>query len=245
VDQYTKVRGRARRKSKSFKSESEEYDTLGSDSDTEVGTSSRTESSNHLDDSGPTSMMARSPGPNSVNQREQRLALVQRPVHHSKLVFSFLCTGRARSLPRNPGRTPRRQRTASRHVTCLPCSQMCCTTHTNQVHQPSRHQFLRGRPSRGSTSKGEIPTGPTSGRLAPRTVRSLASLLVPVGSPINFLPSSLPSNQIIGFLIGRLIRPTTTETALFMQNLPSKALRALSSELCILRQGEQGINLYA
>lgn len=82
VDQYTKVRGRARRKSKSFKSESEEYDTLGSDSDTEVGTSSRTESSNHLDDSGPTSILARSPGPNSVNQ--QRLALVQRPVHHSK-----------------------------------------------------------------------------------------------------------------------------------------------------------------
>ncbi|XP_015190717.1 PREDICTED: Down syndrome cell adhesion molecule-like protein Dscam2 isoform X4 [Polistes dominula] len=80
VDQYTKVRGRARRKSKSFKSESEEYDTLGSDSDTEVGTSSRTESSNHLDDSGPTSLMARSPGPNSVGQREQRLALV--PVHH-------------------------------------------------------------------------------------------------------------------------------------------------------------------
>jgi len=99
VDQYTKVRGRARRKSKSFKSESEEYDTLGSDSDTEVGTSSRTESSNHLDDSGPTSMMARSPGPNSVNQREQRLALVQRPVHHSKLVFSFLCTGCVRSQP--------------------------------------------------------------------------------------------------------------------------------------------------
>ena len=94
VDQYTKVRGRARRKSKSFKSESEEYDTLGSDSDTEVGTSSRTESSNHLDDSGPTSIMARSPGPNTVNQREQRLALVQRPVHHSKLVFSFLCPGR-------------------------------------------------------------------------------------------------------------------------------------------------------
>lgn len=32
---------------------------------------------------------------------------------------------------------------------------MCCTTRTNQVHQPSRHQFLRGRPSRGSRSKGE------------------------------------------------------------------------------------------
>ncbi|KAG7198492.1 hypothetical protein KM043_005868 [Ampulex compressa] len=85
VDQYTKVRGRARRKSKSFKSESEEYDTLGSDSDTEVGTSSRTESSNHLDDSGPTLIMARSPGPNSVGQREQRLALVPRPVHHNVL----------------------------------------------------------------------------------------------------------------------------------------------------------------
>ncbi|XP_043500521.1 Down syndrome cell adhesion molecule-like protein Dscam2 isoform X5 [Polistes fuscatus] len=87
VDQYTKVRGRARRKSKSFKSESEEYDTLGSDSDTEVGTSSRTESSNHLDDSGPTSLMARSPGPNSAGQREQRLALV--PVHHSKCAVHF------------------------------------------------------------------------------------------------------------------------------------------------------------
>ncbi|KAG9435295.1 Down syndrome cell adhesion molecule-like protein Dscam2 [Apis mellifera carnica] len=37
MEQYTKVRGRARRKSKSFKSESEEYDTLGSDSDTEIG----------------------------------------------------------------------------------------------------------------------------------------------------------------------------------------------------------------
>ncbi|XP_060817476.1 cell adhesion molecule Dscam2-like isoform X2 [Bombus pascuorum] len=84
-NQYTKVRGRARRKSKSFKSESEEYDTLGSDSDTEVGTSSRTESSNHLDDSGPASIMTRSPGPNSIGQREQRLALVPRPVHHNVL----------------------------------------------------------------------------------------------------------------------------------------------------------------
>ncbi|XP_043500519.1 Down syndrome cell adhesion molecule-like protein Dscam2 isoform X3 [Polistes fuscatus] len=90
VDQYTKVRGRARRKSKSFKSESEEYDTLGSDSDTEVGTSSRTESSNHLDDSGPTSLMARSPGPNSAGQREQRLALV--PVHHNVLYISSTST---------------------------------------------------------------------------------------------------------------------------------------------------------
>lgn len=152
VDQYTKVRGRARRKSKSFKSESEEYDTLGSDSDTEVGTSSRTESSNHLDDSGPTSIMARSPGPNSVNQREQRLALVQRPVHHSKLVFGFLCPGRvyaglsckssAQPLIHFP-----RQRLAS--------FQMCCTTRTNQVHQPSRHQFLRERLSRGSKSNGK------------------------------------------------------------------------------------------
>ncbi|XP_076177343.1 cell adhesion molecule Dscam2 isoform X5 [Ptiloglossa arizonensis] len=85
MDQYTKVRGRARRKSKSFKSESEEYDTLGSDSDTEVGNSSRTESSNHLDDSGPASIMTRSPGPNSIGQREQRLALVPRPVHHNVL----------------------------------------------------------------------------------------------------------------------------------------------------------------
>lgn len=95
VDQYTKVRGRSRRKSKSFKSESEEYDTLGSDSDTEVGTSSRTESSNHLDDSAPVSILARSPGPNSASQRgrnDQRLAIFPKPVHHSKLVFNFfLC----------------------------------------------------------------------------------------------------------------------------------------------------------
>lgn len=152
VDQYTKVRGRARRKSKSFKSESEEYDTLGSDSDTEVGTSSRTESSNHLDDSGPTSILARSPGPNSVNQREQRLALVQRPVHHSKLVFGFLCPGRVRSPSHSRVRItncPTRQRHAYASF------QMCCTTRTNQVHQPSRHQFLRERLSRGSKNKGK------------------------------------------------------------------------------------------
>ncbi|KAK0094057.1 hypothetical protein PV326_011918 [Microctonus aethiopoides] len=88
VDQYTKVRGRSRRKSKSFKSESEEYDTLGSDSDTEVGTSSRTESSNHLDDSAPVSILARSPGPNSASQRgrnDQRLAIFPKPVHHNVL----------------------------------------------------------------------------------------------------------------------------------------------------------------
>lgn len=92
IEQYTKVRGRSRRKSKSFKSESEEYDTLGSDSDTEVGTSSRTESSNHLDDSAPASILTRSPGPNSGPQRgrDQRLAIFPRPVHHSKLVF-HLC----------------------------------------------------------------------------------------------------------------------------------------------------------
>lgn len=51
-----------RRKSKSFKSESEEYDSLGSDSEaensgTEQGVSSRTESSNQLD--GP---LSQSPG---------------------------------------------------------------------------------------------------------------------------------------------------------------------------------------
>lgn len=115
MDQYTKVRGRARRKSKSFKSESEEYDTLGSDSDTEVGTSSRTESSNHLDDSGPASIMARSPGPNSINQREQRLALVQRPVHHSKLVFTFMCPGLYRNqLPLTTSHVKTSPRTLSR-----------------------------------------------------------------------------------------------------------------------------------
>lgn len=56
-NRYAKVRG-GRSSSKAShvktsqgKSESEEYDTLGSDSDTEVGTSSRTESSNRLADS--------------------------------------------------------------------------------------------------------------------------------------------------------------------------------------------------
>nr|CAD7265840.1 unnamed protein product [Timema shepardi] len=70
TDQYSKVRGtRSRRKSKSFKSESEEYDSLGSDSDTEQGTSSRTESSNHLDD----------PGSGAGTSRVG----VHRPGHHS------------------------------------------------------------------------------------------------------------------------------------------------------------------
>ncbi|KAK0170460.1 hypothetical protein PV328_011021 [Microctonus aethiopoides] len=58
-NRYTKVRGgrsssaplHKTHKANQGKSESEEYDTLGSDSDTEVGTSSRTESSNHLVDS--------------------------------------------------------------------------------------------------------------------------------------------------------------------------------------------------
>ncbi|XP_071566444.1 cell adhesion molecule Dscam2 isoform X1 [Temnothorax nylanderi] len=58
-NRYTKVRGgrsssaplHKAHKVSQGKSESEEYDTLGSDSDTEVGTSSRTESSNHLVDS--------------------------------------------------------------------------------------------------------------------------------------------------------------------------------------------------
>nr|CAD7602204.1 unnamed protein product [Timema genevievae] len=72
TDQYSKVRGtRSRRKSKSFKSESEEYDSLGSDSDTEQGTSSRTESSNHLDD----------PGSGAGTSR----AGVHRPGHHNSL----------------------------------------------------------------------------------------------------------------------------------------------------------------
>nr|XP_031839913.1 Down syndrome cell adhesion molecule-like protein Dscam2 isoform X3 [Nomia melanderi] len=76
MDQYTKVRGRARRKLKSFKSESEEYDTLGSDTETDVGNSSRTESSNHQDDSRPASK-------NSIGQRKQLLALVPKQVHHN------------------------------------------------------------------------------------------------------------------------------------------------------------------
>ncbi|XP_070159734.1 cell adhesion molecule Dscam2 isoform X3 [Polyergus mexicanus] len=113
VDQYTKIRGRARRKSKSFKSESEEYDTLGSDSDTEVGTSSRTESSNHLDDSGPTSILARSPGPNSANQ--QRLALLQRPVHHNVLYHTHESSTSTEPSPISERKTfPRLEKQRSR-----------------------------------------------------------------------------------------------------------------------------------
>lgn len=46
---------RMHRKSKNHKSESEEYDSLGSDSESGSGEhiSSKTESANHLDDSGP------------------------------------------------------------------------------------------------------------------------------------------------------------------------------------------------
>ncbi|XP_069692741.1 cell adhesion molecule Dscam2-like [Periplaneta americana] len=69
AEHHLKTRSRAGRKSKSHKSESEEYDSLGSDSDTEQGTSSRTESSNHLDD----------PGPGSGR------AGMQRPAHHNFL----------------------------------------------------------------------------------------------------------------------------------------------------------------
>lgn len=146
VDQYTKVRGRSRRKSKSFKSESEEYDTLGSDSDTEVGTSSRTESSNHLDDSGPTAMMARSPGPNSGAHRgrEQRLALVPRAIHHSKLVFGLLCWASNSKYFTNQTRYIRIN------------IQMCCTTRKNQVHQQSRHQFLNVRLFPDWKSRGRL-----------------------------------------------------------------------------------------
>ncbi|PNF36139.1 hypothetical protein B7P43_G10970 [Cryptotermes secundus] len=67
-EHHLKTRSRAGRKSKPHKSESEEYDSLGSDSDTEQGTSSRTESSNHLDD----------PGPGAGR------AGIHRPAHHSK-----------------------------------------------------------------------------------------------------------------------------------------------------------------
>ncbi|XP_048510955.1 Down syndrome cell adhesion molecule-like protein Dscam2 isoform X2 [Athalia rosae] len=119
VDQYTKVRGRSRRKSH-FKSESEEYDTLGSDSDTEVGTSSRTESSNHLDDSGPTSIMARSPGPNSGahRSREQRLALVPRAVHHNVLYHTQESSTSTEPSPISERKTfPRLEKQRSRGAT--------------------------------------------------------------------------------------------------------------------------------
>ncbi|XP_043279367.1 Down syndrome cell adhesion molecule-like protein Dscam2 isoform X3 [Venturia canescens] len=120
VDQYMKVRGRSRRKSKSFKSESEEYDTLGSDSDTEVGTSSRTESSNHLDDSGPASIIARSPGPNSgpLRGREQRLALFPRPVHHNVLYHTHESSTSTEPSPISERKTfPRPEKPRSRGMT--------------------------------------------------------------------------------------------------------------------------------
>ncbi|XP_046620086.1 Down syndrome cell adhesion molecule-like protein Dscam2 isoform X2 [Neodiprion virginianus] len=120
MDQYTKVRGRSPRKSKSFKSESEEYDTLGSDSDTEVGTSSRTESSNHLDDSGPTSMIARSPGPNSGvhRSREQRLARVPRAVHHNVIYHTQESSTSTEASPISERKTfPRLEKQRSRGAT--------------------------------------------------------------------------------------------------------------------------------
>lgn len=98
---------RPRKKSKKFNTESEEYDSLNSDSDTvsrELDATSRTESSNCLDDPGPVNFSSKfsgekhfpkiivigfllgraySPGP-----RKERLALLQRPpAHHSKLVY--------------------------------------------------------------------------------------------------------------------------------------------------------------
>ncbi|GLG93649.1 Down syndrome cell adhesion molecule-like protein Dscam2 [Gryllus bimaculatus] len=78
-DPYSKVRARSRRKSKSFKSESEEYDTLGSDSDTEQGTSSRTESSNHLDDPGPGHCKDRSAS-QQLSRHRSRVQIHQQPV---------------------------------------------------------------------------------------------------------------------------------------------------------------------
>lgn len=50
---------RNRRKSKAIKSESEEYDSLNSDSDMSGGVNSRTESSSHLDDSATTSFASK------------------------------------------------------------------------------------------------------------------------------------------------------------------------------------------
>lgn len=102
---------RPRKKSKKFNTESEEYDSLNSDSDTvsrELDATSRTESANCLDDPGPVNFSSKlfivaskftlckftlsnpqgraySPGP-----RKERLALLQRPpAHHSKLVLYF------------------------------------------------------------------------------------------------------------------------------------------------------------
>lgn len=102
---------RTRRKSKHHKSESEEYDSLGSDTESgsgEHGTSSRTESSNHLEDSGPPSFSkcfckslnqkrnkfkkvfiyfpahAHSPGSRAG---KERLTLFTKSTLHSKLVL--------------------------------------------------------------------------------------------------------------------------------------------------------------
>ncbi|GLG93720.1 Uncharacterized protein GBIM_01078 [Gryllus bimaculatus] len=86
IDHYSKVRHRQRRKSKSFKSESEEYDTLGSDSDTEQGTSSRTESSNHLDDPGS------GPGPGLGPGTSRAGAGIHKPVHHRQEMNSAYST---------------------------------------------------------------------------------------------------------------------------------------------------------
>lgn len=101
---------RPRKKSKKFNTESEEYDSLNSDSDTvsrELDATSRTESANCLDDPGPVNFSSKlfivaskftlsslSPTPQgraySPGPRKERLALLQRPpAHHSKLVLYF------------------------------------------------------------------------------------------------------------------------------------------------------------
>ncbi|XP_032663874.1 Down syndrome cell adhesion molecule-like protein Dscam2 isoform X4 [Odontomachus brunneus] len=186
VDQYTKVRGRARRKSKSFKSESEEYDTLGSDSDTEVGTSSRTESSNHLDDSGPTSIMARSPGPNSVNQREQRLALVQRPVHHNVLYHTHESSTSTEPSPISERKTfPRLEKQRSRSaITDVAIDGRIpgILRPVLKLSESGMHSYSRGaspsRPVRPG-SYDRLEKEPPSGR---KSVESLCLLEEPAGT---------------------------------------------------------------
>nr|CAD7456230.1 unnamed protein product [Timema tahoe] len=105
-EHYSKVRGaRSRRKSKSFKSESEEYDSLGSDSDTEQGTSSRTESSNHLDDPG----HPPAPSPHPLPSKD-------RPSSHRARGHNFVFRGPESSTSTEPSPTferksfPRRAR---------------------------------------------------------------------------------------------------------------------------------------
>ncbi|XP_044020964.1 Down syndrome cell adhesion molecule-like protein Dscam2 isoform X2 [Aphidius gifuensis] len=160
MDQYTKIRGRSRRKSKSFKSESEEYDTLGSDSDTEVGTSSRTESSNHIEDTTPASMLTRSPGSNSgpLRGRDQRLTVFPRPVHHNMLYHTNESSTSTEPSPISERKTfPRLDKQRIRDITDDPS---VTSSHFQNIIRPIPKTSERSFTETTTTTKSSSPSSP-------------------------------------------------------------------------------------